>query len=384
MRKRAFIISFEKFPRGSAGANYIQYFALALLEKEWDVIVIGRKGKEADYNERRYNRIKYISASAERTLKNKLFYDDIFFKNIIRKYDMSSDDYFIFYNSNIFLFRSFARKFGTGKLFLIRVENRQPYQFKLGKLNPRYQLDQYAIHYAQKVMKGIFSISRLLVAQDTNAGGRSMCLPIMADPYEYPANVAKKKENTVEFVYPGLKVTGVEDDLTTMFKAIFELPKEKRKRIRLHITGIDLETVRNAVSDSLFQKVEKEIVCHGFIPYEELAALFYNSDYLLLIRYDNEVTKANFPSKVPEMMAYGIIPICSNVGDYTKDYLSKECAFIVPAGDVEACKQALVQAIDIPNEEYISMRKAARRLVERRFYFKHWADSITDFLEDNQ
>lgn len=40
-RRRVFIISREKFPRGSAGANYIQYFALALIEDGYHVIVIG-------------------------------------------------------------------------------------------------------------------------------------------------------------------------------------------------------------------------------------------------------------------------------------------------------------------------------------------------------
>ena len=384
MKKRAFIISFERFPRGSAGANYIQYFALALLNKEWDVVVIGRQGKEADYNERIYKGIRYVSASAERTTKNKLYFDDIFFENLIRKYEMSAEDYFIFYNSNIFLFHLFSKKFGTNKMYLIRVEDRQAFQFKLGKMNLRYQLDQYAIRYAQKNMKGIFSISKRLVEQDTKAGGRSMCLPIMADPYEYPADVEKKKGDVVEFIYPGLKATGFEDDITTMILAIAELPEKIKDRIRLHITGTNLDTVRNSVQETLFQKVEKVIVCHGFIPYEELVALFQKSDFLLLIRHENEVTQANFPSKVPEMMAYGIVPICTDVGDYTKDYLSNECAFIVPVGNVEACKEAITKAVEIPNKEYISMRKAGRKLVEQKFFYKNWADEIANFLEENR
>ena len=56
----------------------------------------------------------------------------------------------------------------------------------------------------------------------------------------------------------------------------------------------------------------------------------------------------------------------------------------MPVGNVEACKQAIAKAVEIPNEVYISMRKAARKIVEKKFYYELWADGITDFLEENR
>lgn len=40
---RIFIVSTQKFPRGDAGANYIQYLALALIDAGADVTVFGSK-----------------------------------------------------------------------------------------------------------------------------------------------------------------------------------------------------------------------------------------------------------------------------------------------------------------------------------------------------
>lgn len=40
--KRVFILGAPGFPRGSAGANYDQYLALALLKAGWKVIILGK------------------------------------------------------------------------------------------------------------------------------------------------------------------------------------------------------------------------------------------------------------------------------------------------------------------------------------------------------
>ena len=51
MGKRVFILGTPSFPRGSAGANYAQYLALALMECDYKVIIIGTgKNKEEDQN----------------------------------------------------------------------------------------------------------------------------------------------------------------------------------------------------------------------------------------------------------------------------------------------------------------------------------------------
>lgn len=48
--------------------------------------------------------------------------------------------------------------------------------------------------------------------------------------------------------------------------------------------------------------------------YGELIGLYQEMHFLLLARGVSQMTLANFPSKVPETMCFGIVPIVSEVG----------------------------------------------------------------------
>lgn len=75
-------------------------------------------------------------------------------------------------------------------------------------------------------------------------------------------------------------------------------------------------------------------------------------DYLFLAREKNIITESNFPSKVPEMLVYGVIPVCSDVGDYTKLYLENDVNAIIFEGAApEECSQAYRRAINIDKEK---------------------------------
>ena len=50
MKKRIFVVGSSRFPRGSAGANYDQYLALALIEQGWNVIVLGCGDNSEEHN----------------------------------------------------------------------------------------------------------------------------------------------------------------------------------------------------------------------------------------------------------------------------------------------------------------------------------------------
>ena len=78
---------------------------------------------------------------------------------------------------------------------------------------------------------------------------------------------------------------------------------------------------RAGCSEEALNKLSGVLVFHGRLEYAELLELYQNMDYLFLAREKNIITESNFPSKVPEMLVYGVIPVCSDVGDYTKLYL---------------------------------------------------------------
>lgn len=383
-KKRLFIISHEKFPRKSAGANYIQYLACALRDEGYSIIVIGENNDEPTGWGKNYKGIEYATYNSSSKNIIKSTFDIKECRKIFTYYDATSRDYFIFYNLEIDGMKHCVKNYGVKRLFGVRVEFMQPYQYKFHVVTPKYLTHKRSIYYMWKYFRGDFAISRLLKEQDITHRCSSMILPIMADPYEYEWVPDKKKGDIVQFIYPGMKLTGYEDDLDTAFSALAALDMGKLKKLRLHITGVKKDTIIEAISQATYEKIKDILVIHGFMPYDQLVKLYQSMDYLLLIRKVNEITEANFPSKIPELLSYGVVPVCTDVGDYTKGYLDSSCAIIIPPYDQNACVKAFERVVDMGQEEYSDMRKAARQLAEEKFYYKKWSRIIAAFIEENE
>lgn len=381
---RVFIIGFQHFPRGDAGANYLQYFALALIAAGYEVVVVGKKEsgrKSTELEEKEYKGIRYVNMPGGQSRFQNMTYDKEFFERLDGKYGFSAEDIYIFYCANYPLFRCFINKKKYDRTYFIRVEDLQPEQFKLGRFNPKYCAERMSIRYAQKHMKGTIPISQRLADQDSKYNQNVFRLPIMADTTEYPYNKPLPTTQNISFVYPGLKVTGLEDDFISMFHALNALSVEEKKKISVHITGVNKEKIFQVIDESILKGLNDVLIFHGFIEYSELVKVYINSDFLLLPRKINNITKANFPSKIPEMMAFGIIPICTDVGDYTELYLDEKNSIIMSGTGITPCINGLRKAINMPPHERIVMRNNARKLVEDVFDYRNWVDRIYSFLQ---
>lgn len=114
-------------------------------------------------------------------------------------------------------------------------------------------------------------------------------------------------------------------------KGLLLLNEDERRKVRFHFTTLKPNKLIEAAncSEEAFNKLSGVLVFHGRLEYAELLELYQNMDYLFLAREKNIITESNFPSKVPEMLVYGVIPVCSDVGDYTKLYLENDVNAII-------------------------------------------------------
>lgn len=380
--RRVFIVSREKFPRGSAGANYIQYFAQALIEEGYKVIVIGENNTYETECGKRYKSIEYATYKSYASHVAISSFDLRQFKKILSYYKANCDDYYIFYSLELAGMKYCLKELKAKRIFGIRVEDMQPKQYKFGIFNPKYIKYRQSVNYIWKYSLGDFAISERLYKQDVKHKCNSTILPIMADPYEYDHDINHIKSKIVNFIYPGLKPNNQEDDLILTLNSIAHLDDETRKRVVIHITGkTNIESIKGKIKLETFNKIKDQLVVHGFMNYDDLILLYKQMDYLLLLRKKNKITKANFPSKIPELLSYGVIPVCSDVGDYTKKYLTNQCAFIVAPECMSSSIEAIRQAIELPQDKYQQMRDAARKLAENKFYYKHYRKQIADFMK---
>lgn len=391
MNKRVFIFANERFPRGSAGANYIEYLALAIQSSGIKVVVLG-KGENYKGNSKDgifcYNSIEYYNDSRKLSKIRGVFDNRKHFEEVFDRYKIQRDEYFLLYSIEYQLFRRIAKKVDNNHVSVIRVEDYQSFQYKYRSLSPNYISYKLALMYARKKFKKFIPISRLISEKEERNGSKCLCLPIMANPYEFGYSVRSMDEEVVRFVYPGMKVTTYEDDIKLMFESLAIAERLCKKRLELHITGITKDKFERSLQAYHVnkEKMPKNVVMHEWMEYDDLIELYKSMDYLILARKDNAVTRANFPSKVPELMSFGVVPVCTDVGDYTKYYLENTINSIIYKPDsVKSCIEAIVRAAQLDNTQYQNLRMNARSLVEKKFYYGNWAKKIVEFiLEEKQ
>ena len=129
-------------------------------------------------------------------------------------------------------------------------------------------------------------------------------------------------------------------------------------------------------------KLERILVIHKWMKYEELISIYQQMNFLVLARDTNQMTLANFPSKIPETMAFGIVPIASKVGDYTKYYLEDSVNSIFIYGcTVQNVLESIRKALKLSEEEYFKLSKSAVKCVETRFDYHVWSGTVKEMID---
>ena len=200
----------------------------------------------------------------------------------------------------------------------------------------------------------------------------------MANPYEYGqekrTRYAKRK-----FIYPAMGK--MKDSLSAILGAFNYLPIDEIQKMEFHITGLKEEKVKEYIKN--WDEVKNSIIIHKWMEYEELIDLYRHCDFMLLAREVNQMTLANFPSKVPEVMCFGVVPIVSRVGDYTKFYLvDKVNSIVVDGCSGELFAKAISEAINLTDNEVEKLSSDAMKCAKEKFWYKNWEDSLKKAIEE--
>lgn len=385
MDKRIFICTHSKLPQGDANSNYIYHMALALAENGWSVIAIGRANTK-ERSEVEVKGIKCINipllGKFPPKVEGHILYGKCMLKEL-KAHGIKSEDYVIIYGGYLSLFSELGRKLSfiqKGHVVTCVVEWPTEDQFKYGKYDLDFQLWRKVFYKWMPNWSKIVVISYNLQKHFNMEGCITFLLPPLID--------CKKKvegnrtfKDKVQLIYAGADAR--KDAIRNMLLALKELSKEERDKFEFHITSLTIDRAKELLDSEkeLIDEYKECLHIHGWMEYEELIHLYYSVDYLLLAREENQFTISNFPSKVPEMMNYGIVPVCSRVGDYTGRFLhNMEDSLIFEGASVRQCADAIRRAIAIPREQQKEMSVKAIKSAETYFDYRVWSKRLTDFL----
>lgn len=378
---RVFIQVYCNYPHGEASSNYIQNLAKAILAAGYEVILA------TDINED-YEVSDIISSNKPITVipvvpsrdekesqqqKKKGFYDERI--GILKEYGITKDDRVIilwlkneFFLNQLFAFeKEVGFKSICGVLELFAEED---YPTK-----DKFVQDVHIVREVYLQSDAILSISEYIDQYYINRGKKVYRLPPMIDVAEYPMET--KSMDKYKFIIPSQK-----DSLRAMIMAFMGMEQDEIENIELHLCGTDKETLKKMFSEAEWRQLMKFSTVHGWLKYEKLIDLYQRMHFMVIARNTCQRTLANFPSKVPEVMNLGVIPIVSDVGDYTKYYLKDDYdSFFVNGDSVEEIRKSIRKAISLNKEEYRLHSENARRTAKERFDYHVWIPKVKQMLE---
>lgn len=359
--KRIFICAERSFPRGDAGSNRVLYIAKAMQIKGWEPIVvsIGRNVEshyQAAEGKYYFDGVEYrnivfnangIGGKIERfTMAGKKTVD------ILKQYGLKNCDKVLIYSSSAIYTDSVLKyaKSVDAAVAVDIVEWHQPFQFPLGYFDLRYLSFKKMFNQSTKKANNVVVISRYLEKHFVETGCNVLTVPIYieaGEKYTYHPS-----ESVTHLIYPGNPYR--KDSLECMLRAMELLSDEEKQKVKFHLTGVKREMLEKSAPACRHLLDEPYIQIDGYMEYDTLMKLYEQVDFALIARPDNQVTRANFPSKVPELMNRGIPVVINGIGDIKEYLVDRHNAILIQEPTIEETANALRIALNCDAE----MRKA--------------------------
>ncbi len=216
----------------------------------------------------------------------------------------------------------------------------------------------------QPKMDGVIAISKYLNDYYT-AKTKTVLVPPLVDKADEKWNC--KTENLpstpLRLIYAG-NSGDVKDNFSLLTSCVEELDGK-----------VELEVIGNVINASTNAK---NIRFLGRIPHKDCVEKIANSHFQVFFREDNLVTKAGFPTKLPESLASGT-PVITNGHSNVLDYLQDgKNALLISSVTKENIFTVLDRAIKLTNEELNELKAFSKE--ENAFDYKEYIKVFEGFL----
>lgn len=225
----------------------------------------------------------------------------------------------------------------------------------------------------------IISISSYLDLYYRSKSCKSLMIPPTLDTLEIFPSPNFIFGRSIKLAYTG--TPGSKDLLNNILEAVVCLDSQGQRFI-LSLAGVQKDDLLQypALAKRGYTTLPQCIRTKGIVPHSEAIDIVKESDFSVLLRKQNRVSIAGFPTKVVESMAVGTPVICNLTGDLS-NYIHDGIEGVVCNGyRVEDLQFALERAHRLTKRERIEMRENARRQAKKSFDYRNYITSFQEFL----
>ena len=181
----------------------------------------------------------------------------------------------------------------------------------------------YRMKVVQKKLDGVIAISRFLYDYYKDSV-MTVLIPPTVDLEDEKWNIAApKKADVVSFVYAGVPIA-LKEKLDTIVSAIETV--SHRHKVVLNVVGITEQQFIELYKWA--GEVPSAVKFWGRVEHEKVIEIVTKSDWAIIIRDNNKVVKAGFPTKLVEAISCGT-PAIVNEFSNVCDYIGKENGIIL-------------------------------------------------------
>lgn len=244
------------------------------------------------------------------------------------------------------------------------------------------------IRYLNAKSDGVITISKYLYEYYKNKGNKVVLIPPLTNFEDIP--MIESARDRIRLIYTGqpfaldgrkLKANRSKDRLDLAIYYLHKLGHEDFNYV-FDIYGITENQYLSVIPQqtNILKELGNRIRFHGPVSHEPVLKEIANSDFSVLIRDDNRVTRAGFPTKLVESISCGtpvITTKTSNIADYIHDW---ETGVFLNLRDEEQSLCTIRKVLMMPKEEIIDMKKKC--LDSDMFDYRRYRTYISDFLEE--
>ena len=381
---RIIIVTNAMYPKGNALANYIEKICklLKLVDSDYDITIIAAQNShDLSVQETVYDtKIIYVC-------KNKYnpFYLD-FFELERTLHELSKnlnkgDVFFVFGLGiinclQVFIFSKKSKAYSV-VCYGERYDRKYFDKNIIGLLG--YLHSEIRLNIIMPIAKNAIVVSNHLKEKCINDRMNVALIPPLSDELSFYCNEDYEKKK-YKWIYSGCDIR--KDRIDNILMAFSNLDDNLIDSVELHFTGITSDKLKKLIDKKAWNKIKKNIYIHEWLNYKEYDALLRKMDFGIILRDVNRTTLANFPSKVPEYLNYGIIPVVSRVGDYTSFYLRDGIdSLFVEGSDPIQCVKVIKRAMALTEKDLIRLKNNARRTCAEKFYINNWKETMETFMK---
>ena len=234
-------------------------------------------------------------------------------------------------------------------------------------------------------IKNIICISKYLKLKYDEMKCNTLLLPPLTfkDDKRFILETKYNPSKIVRYCYcgnPGKKCS--KDRLDWCLIAFFEISKTKKIDLKFDIFGISKECFLIDFPELRYIAENDKICFHGKVDNKECLINIANSDFFLLARENNIMTRAGFPTKISESLALStpvITTPTSDIGDYIIDgkngLLAEDCSY-------QSFLKAVIRSVSLSSNSIIKMHKEMKN--NNKLNTDEWQQKLLDYIEQTK